>query len=555
MPDVIEQLRSYGEAVEATVPPADVREPRNRRPLLLAAAALVLVACTAAGVWALRSNDGADDDGPVVDTTEVPPVEAGWQTLDPGPLEPREGAAVVWTGEELVVWGGAASETTGEQYADGATFDPGSGEWRRMAAAPLGPGRSVGVWTGEEVLVWSISSRFDEGFNTGTGGWQGAAWDPTSRTWRTAGPCPARSDDERCLQSSPLRSEGFQPTSPVWTGSEMLDAGLGAAYNPAGDSWRDLPPLPVGGEVADSVWTGDDLLVLMANHSEPGRSPFEAVALSYSPTEDVWTTLPPTGVGETAVDLAWDGERAIALDYEMQAASYRPGGDEWTPLPPLPLRFYECDPRVYGVGGTILAQHCSGYAVLTDDDRWAIAPPPARPIGGIASAGGALYSWWFTDAYGPPPRAAFQSFRPPNPVEDDLALGRTIPIGTVLLDLPDGTRLTDTAWSEEAGGLVTHIGFELALGDGQSCTITSTYAGIQSEVRIRNDASRVDAEISHIRLEQVDIGRDRALVAQWPAGATDDQAHILVEESTSDVLDIACPDLPTANALLERIHR
>jgi len=45
------------------------------------------------------------------------------------------------------------------------------------------------------------------------------------------------------------------------------------------------------------------------------------------------------------------------------------------------------------------------------------------------------------------------------------------------------------------------------------------------------------------------------LVAQWPAGATDDQAHTLLEESTSDVLDIACPDLGRATALLERIHR
>src|SRR5688500_1264515 len=106
MPDVIEQLRSYGDAVEAAVPPATVREPRDRRPFLLAAAALVLVACVGAGVWALRADDGAEDDGPVVDTTEVPPVEAGFQTLDPGPLEPREGAAAVWTGDELVVWGG-----------------------------------------------------------------------------------------------------------------------------------------------------------------------------------------------------------------------------------------------------------------------------------------------------------------------------------------------------------------------------------------------------------------------------------------------------------------
>ncbi len=65
----------------------------------------------------------------------------------------------------------------------------------------------------------------------------------------------------------------------------------------------------------------------------------------------------------------------------------------------------------------------------------------------------------------------------------------------------------------------------------------------------------MDAEISTFPLTQVDIGRDRALIAQWPAGATDDQAHVLIEEYTSDVLDIACPDLGTATVLLEGIHR
>jgi len=537
MPDVIDQLRSYGDAVEAAVPPAEVREPRNRRPLLLAAAALVLVACVGAGVWALRADDGIEDDGPVVDTTEVPVVESDWQTLDPGPLEPREGAAVVWTGEELVVWGGYL-EATGQIVPDGAAYSPTTGEWRSVAPAPsVAPGRrasgsAVGVWTGEEVLLWTTG-----------GGWGGSAWNPATDTWRR-------------LASGP---RGQNPVddgtnAPVWTGEEMLDAAANQAYDPAADAWRALPSRPIEGAVQSSVWTGEELLVLIANRSDPSYPAGEAVALSYSPADDAWRALPPTGVGEIAVALAWDGEQAVALDYEMRAATYDPDAGRWTPLPELPMRFSECSPRLAPVDGTVFAQHCSGEALLTVDREWAITTLGDGPWGTLVPTGDTVLSWWSSDSYGDPPASVLQSYRPPEVTEGDLALTRTIPIGTVELDLPDDAQLTSTGLQEEVGGLVTGLSFTVQSGDVE-CRLTSTYAGISSEARIRNDASTVDAQLSHISLEQVDVGQDRALVAQWPAGVTDDQAHILVEESTSDILDIACPDLLTANALLERIHR
>ena len=537
MPDVIDQLRRYGEAVEAAVPVAEVRGPRDRRPFLLVAAALLLVACVGAGVWALRADDPADDNGPVVDTTEGPTVESGWQTLDPGPLEPREGAAAVWTGEELVVWGGYR-EATGQIVPDGGAYSPASGEWRAMASAPpVAPGRratgsALGVWTGDEVLLWTTGA-----------GWAGSAWNPATDTWRRLAPGGPSQD---------YVDDGLN--APVWTGEEMLDAAANRAYDPVTDAWRVLPDRPVEGAVRGSVWTGDEFLVLVANRSDASYPAGEAVALSYNPDDDAWRALPPTGVGETAVALAWDGEQAVALDYDMRAAAYDPDGGRWTQLPDLPMRFYECSPQLVRSGDTVLANHCSGYALLTDDGQWAIAPPAERGVGQLVATDDTLISWSSSDTYGDPPGTMFQSYRAPESAGGDLALERTIPIGTVLLDLPEDARLTSTGLEEEAGGLVTALSFTIRSGDVE-CRLTSTYAGIQSEVRIRNDASTVDAEISTFPLTQVDIGRDRALIAQWPAGATDDQAHILLEESTSDVLDIACPDLLTANALLERIHR
>ena len=83
------------------------------------------------------------------------------------------------------------------------------------------------------------------------------------------------------------------------------------------------------------------------------------MALSYSPADDAWTALPPTGVGETAVALAWDGEQAVALDYDMRAAAYDPDDGRWTQLPELPMRFSECSPQLVRGG-----RHRAGRPLL-----------------------------------------------------------------------------------------------------------------------------------------------------------------------------------------------
>jgi hypothetical protein len=275
------------------------------------------------------------------------------------------------------------------------------------------------------------------------------------------------------------------------------------------------------------------------------------VALSYDPATDTWAALPPTHVGETAVDLAWDGEQVVALDYEMRASTWRPGADAWEPLPPLPFRFFECSPQLVPVAGTVLARHCSGEALLTDDRAWAIGPPDDAAWGTLVPIGDTVLAWSSSDDDGDP-GSALRAYRPPEVPTDDLALARTVPIGTVLLGLPSEGRLTSTDLSQEVGGLVTGLFFEL---EGPDCSLASTYASGLSAQRIRNDAATYGGDLDHVRLVGVDVDRDRALVARFEAGRLDEEAHVLLEESTSDVLDIACDDLTAAEDLLGRIHR
>ena len=55
--------------------------------------------------------------------------------LDPGPLTARVFADVMWSGTEMLVWGGSDQEVA-PNVADGAAFDPNSNTWRMLPPAP-----------------------------------------------------------------------------------------------------------------------------------------------------------------------------------------------------------------------------------------------------------------------------------------------------------------------------------------------------------------------------------------------------------------------------------
>ena len=56
------------------------------------------------------------------------PISHTWFALPPAPLRGRSGASAVWTGEELLIWGGFDARTRmGKPLSDGAAFTPASG--------------------------------------------------------------------------------------------------------------------------------------------------------------------------------------------------------------------------------------------------------------------------------------------------------------------------------------------------------------------------------------------------------------------------------------------
>ena len=260
-----------------------------------------------------------------------------WRKLAASPLAGREAAATVWTGSEMLVWGG----TTGQALlADGAAYNPGEDTWRPLAGSPLSPRTaSAATWTGREMVVWGGSEAAD-----------GAAYDPAADRWRPISPAPLAG------RSAPVTA---------WTGREMVvwsGSGLddGAAYDPAADRWRTIAPAPLQGRFAPAtVWTGRELLV-WGGDSEQTFVADDGAA--YDPAADRWRALPLAPVGARAAAasvwtgremVVWGGigqpgagdnspldtiiERRTLLTPVADGAAYDPASNRWRTLEPVPL--------------------------------------------------------------------------------------------------------------------------------------------------------------------------------------------------------------------------
>jgi N-acetylneuraminic acid mutarotase len=82
------------------------------------------------------------------------PTTNRWRRLSP--MESgRAGAAAVWTGRRLLVWGGQTFPGATVTARHGLSYDPIANRWSPLPPAPL-PGRvdPTAVWTGRELIVW-----------------------------------------------------------------------------------------------------------------------------------------------------------------------------------------------------------------------------------------------------------------------------------------------------------------------------------------------------------------------------------------------------------------
>lgn len=289
----------------------------TRRWRRIAAGVVASVALVGAVASAVVVLDAGEESGTRVVTEPAPgrpDIVEGWEDVGAGPVPAgfQLAGPPVWTGDEFLWWG-----TIGGDRWVGAAFDPETTQWRRLAAPDLNARRGASiVWTGSEMVLWGGADA-GLGFDLSGDEYQSAAaaYDPEIDRWRAIAdaPMPPRQD-----------------AAAVWTGSrvivvggdrfEDLDclgglrcrAGLqnrldGAAYDPVADAWTAIQPSPEPVS-AEATWTGQEVLAF----SPRG----DAVGYAYDPELDRWSALSDRTAEGGTLDLLFEAAGGIGFTIE-----------------------------------------------------------------------------------------------------------------------------------------------------------------------------------------------------------------------------------------------
>jgi N-acetylneuraminic acid mutarotase len=241
----------------------------------------------------------------------------------------RAAMAAVWTGSEMIVWGGASGSGV---LADGGRYRPDTDTWIGMSSTGAVPSARAGataVWTGTEMIVWGGygGGPIPTGVNTG------GRYNPALDTWNAV-----------TTSNAP---DGRYDHTAVWTGSVMIVWGgevtdipylnTGGVYDPSLDTWS--PTSTTGapsGRIGHTaswlnnemiVWGGDNgfLYLDSGGRYNPVSNTWQLTTQAGQPGARAWHSAAVMG-GRI---LIWGGQYAYNGAYGG-GAFYSP--DFWSPI-------------------------------------------------------------------------------------------------------------------------------------------------------------------------------------------------------------------------------
>src|SRR6266496_178481 len=227
----------------------------------------------------------------------------------------------VWTGSEMIVWGGTTNRNDG--LDTGGRYNPSTDSWAPTSITNAPDGRFVhtAVWTGSEMIVW--------GGNGATHVNTGGRYNPTTDTWIATS-----------TTNAPI---GRELHTAVWTGKEMIVWGgvnnitnlnTGGRYIANTDSWTatSTTNAPTARFDHTAVWTGGKMIVWGG---------FNGGSLNtggqYDPSTDSWTATSTSGAPSARYDhtAIWSGSKMIVWGGDNPSVlntggRYDPGTNSWT---------------------------------------------------------------------------------------------------------------------------------------------------------------------------------------------------------------------------------
>ncbi|CAG1008510.1 hypothetical protein ANRL4_03899 [Anaerolineae bacterium] len=216
--------------------------------------------------------------------------------------------SAIWTGSEMIIWGGEGSNS-GPTYGNGGKYNPVADTWLPITTtnAPIGRYLHAAVWTGSEMLVWGGDTVSPDVVPTNTGG----RYDPVTDTW-----LPITVTNAPISRTLPI-GVWAETQLLIWGGAidyQCACTGLntGARYDPLTDTWIPMTTtnVPSGVLSANALWVGHDLIVwggwtIVLTYTNTGAR--------YNPTLDTWTLIQSAGApsGRESASAVWNGEDMI----------------------------------------------------------------------------------------------------------------------------------------------------------------------------------------------------------------------------------------------------
>jgi N-acetylneuraminic acid mutarotase len=265
---------------------------------------------------------------PAISTPSVGCVDDTWtpSSLTDAP-SPRELHTAVWTGSEMIVWGGFDGSS---YFNTGGRYNPTTDSWTATSTtnAPTGRKNHTAVWTGSEMIVWS-------GYTFGSYLNDGGKYNPITDSWTATSTTNA--PEARIIHTA------------VWTGSEMIVWGgysgsiflnTGGRYNPTTDSWTatNTTNAPASRWNHTAVWDDlDDVMIVWGGSDSSG---YFNTGGRYNPGTDSWTatsTSSAPGARDQHRSVWDDVDRLMIVWAGFNGSSnlntggrYDPTADGWT---------------------------------------------------------------------------------------------------------------------------------------------------------------------------------------------------------------------------------
>jgi hypothetical protein len=280
-------------------------------------------------VWG--GGEGPQETSTATGGVYYPPNKSWSAIASAGAPSPRQDHRAVWTGNQLVVWGGYGTTSA---LSTGGIYNPATNTWKPMSDinAPSPRFRHSMVWTGSKVVVFG-------GFNNSAVG-GGGIYDIATDTW-TALPQGAPSPRYN------VASYGGGGRAVFWGGGNLFDwLGDGKVLD-SNLNWVTLSSAgaPSVREQATAIWASNE--ALFWGGWDGGNFENDGARLSFTSSPNgTWSPMSSVGAPSPRAEhvAVWTGSRmfiwggcgGMACDtIRNDGAIYLPdaNGGSWTPVP------------------------------------------------------------------------------------------------------------------------------------------------------------------------------------------------------------------------------